>query len=170
MTYLIVSAATEGSRYVDCLQEQRQMFGARYLGLVVPDRGDWASNTKIKPDAIREGFNHARMVMWVDADCLFAPPDEPPPGNYDIWTAKNICTDHRNRISAAFIMFRNNVRTKAFLRHWERANNRHSKDHPALTRTIQQLRNRVSIGDMTDWLGYHEINTLAPERYTCMSE
>lgn len=165
MDYLICSAATEGSRYVECIERQRVIFGHRYLGLILPDRGSWAENTKIKTDAIREAFKHHDRVLWIDSDCIIDPPDDAPEGNWDVCTMYNFHPAHKIKVSAGFIMFRNNVRTRRFLSRWDVENARVDKDHPGFTRAIKRSQGGVIFGDMTEWLkGRHQINALAPER------
>ena len=164
MDYLIISAATEGSRYVDCIDRQRELYGDDYLGLIVPDRGSWAENTKIKPDAIREALKVRDCVLWLDADCVIDAPEMRPTGNWDMATTYNFHPDHRIKVSAGFLMFRRTSKVRRFLGLWDRINNHVDKDHPALTRALNRSRN-MEIFDMTAWLkGRHQINGLAPER------
>lgn len=163
--YLILSAATEGSRYVECLDRQREQHGDRFLGLVLPDRGSWGENTKIKPDAVRQAFAITDCVLWVDADCYVDPPEELPPGDWDIAFTYNVHPRHKIKTSAGFILFRHTHSTLLFLHTWDANNRRKDKDHPAMMQTVQQMRNRARFLDMTDWLrGRHAINTYARER------
>jgi hypothetical protein len=165
MEYLICSAATEGSRYVECIERQRIIFGHRYLGLILPDRGSWEENTKLKPEAIREAFKHSDVVLWIDSDCLIDPPDSAPDGNWDVCTMYNFHPGHKIKVSAGFIMFRNNARTRRFLARWDVENMRVKKDHPGFTRALNRMPDGLIVSDMTDWLkGRHQINALAPER------
>ena len=165
MEYLIISAATEGSRYVECMDRQREIHGERFVGFVMPDRGSWAENTKLKPDAFRLGFALHPVCLWIDADCSVNPPELLLEGNWDIAFTQNIHPKHRNRTSAGFILARNTRGTDRFLRRWDVENTRHKKDHPALTRIIVNGGHGARIGDMTAWLaGRHTINDLMPDR------
>lgn len=169
--YLIVSAATEGSRYVLCLDRQREIHGDKFYGIVVPDRGKWAENTKIKPDAVLAAFEKSPCVMWLDSDCTINAPAEFPPGEFDIGIIDNIVASHRCRMSAAFILFRDTPMTRLFLNKWKENNQRFSKDHPALKHTIDELRETVKVADVSYWLkGRHSVNDLAPERPKVISK
>ena len=163
--WLITTAATTRSRYVSCLRRQRLMHGDRIFCQEVPDRGSWEANTKIKPDAIREAFKLADVVLWVDADCTVHPTAALPDGDWDICVMDNIHPKHKCRVSAGFILFRNTPATMAFLARWDENNQRHSKDHPAMMQTLGEMCHKMKIGDMTEWLrGRHAINALAPSR------
>lgn len=163
--FLIVSAATAGSRYVECLDRQRAKHGAEvFLGLEVPDRGSWAENTKIKPAAILSALGRSKHVLWVDADCDVSPPSELPPGEWDICTTENIHPTHKNRISAAFILFKDTPATRQFLADWAVLNQTAKKDHPAFVSALRRASN-LRVGDMTAWLkGLHTINAFARDR------
>ena len=167
MSYVIVSAATKDSRYVECLEEQRRRHGSRFVGLVVRDRGSWGENTKIKPEALRTVFAQgAEVALWVDADCEVEAPYYLPEGSWDVGVIDNIHPAHVNRISAGFILFRNTGATDRFLRVWEQ-NMRHTKtDHSPLMRAISKSPViGVEVKNVTDWLrGKHAINVYAPER------
>lgn len=166
MDYLILSAATDDSVYADCIKQQEQIFKhRRYLGLIFPKVRHWKDGTKIKPAAIREGFSRCDTVMWVDADCLINAPDAAPPGDWDVCTVENIHPLHKLKISAGFFMVRNTQGGNLFLNTWEAHNKLAVKDHPAMIKTLNMLRNQINIADMTDWLrGRHTINALMPER------
>ena len=164
--YLILSAATEGSRYVECLELQRAAFRShKYLGLVVADRGSWEENTKIKPAAILKGFEKSDVVLWVDADCSVDPPAELPQGEWDVCFTKNIHPTHRIKTSAGFILLRNTPRTRQFLAEWDRLNITAKKDHPAMMQALKSMSGNLLVGDMTSWLkGRHCINAFAADR------
>jgi hypothetical protein len=163
--YLIISASTEGSRYVECLDRQREIHGDRFAGFVMPDRGSWAENTKLKPDAFRLGFALHQVCLWVDADCAVNPPDDLPPGEWDVAVTQNIHPNHKCRISAGFILIRNSDRSQRFLDLWERENQQHKKDHPALMRVLRRNSTGFKVLDMTKWLkNRHTINAYATER------
>lgn len=168
MDYLICSAATEGSSYVDCLIKQRDIFEKKqmlYFGQVLKDRGSWSENTKIKPEAIRKAFKISDVVLWIDSDCLIDTPKEVFKGNWDIATTENIHPKHKCRISAGFILFRNTHSTKRFLDQWDRLNKRHKKDHPALMESLKLCSPWLKIGDMSEWIkNKHTINELKQER------
>jgi hypothetical protein len=169
MDYLIVSAATEGSRYVACLDIQRQRHGSDFLGLVVPDRGSWAENTKIKPDAILAAFEKCPNVLWIDSDCEVAAPEKFSTANFDVGIIDNIVTSHKCRMSAAFILFRDTPKTRLFLERWKENNGKYSKDHPAFKATIQQS-DDVRVENVTPWLrGRHKVNVYAPDRQVAVS-
>lgn len=163
MDYVIVSAATEGSRYVECLEAQRAHYPDHlFVGVILPDQGSWEENTKIKPVAIREAFDVCSVVLWVDADCLVEPPSELPPGDWDICTLYNVHPHHKLKTSAGFILLRDTANTRRFLDHWDRLNVSFKKDHPAM---IRALRCNLKVADMSAWLGgRHTINAFAPER------
>ena len=165
MEYLIVTAADKGGPYEDCIKEQRKIQGENFLGMIVPSRGSWAENTKIKPDAIRAGFQFCNVVLWVDADCYVDPPESLPPGDWDICTTKNIHPLHKIKISAGFILLRNTKRTVKFLKLWDLLNSKAKKDHPALIKALKMMRNEAQIDDMTEWIkGRHTINKFNPSR------
>jgi len=101
----------------------------------------------------------------MDADCTVDLPSEPPPGEWDICLIDNVHPHHINRISSAFILFRDTPNTRMFLSTWEQNNKQMKKDHPALTKTINQLRTTVHFIDGTAWLkDRHVINALLPNR------
>lgn len=166
MDYLIVSAATEGSRYVDCLNIQRKLLPAEsFLPIIVPDRGSWAENTKLKPDAIREAFKVHDVVLWIDSDCKIDPPLAAPKGNWNICTAYNFHPRHRLKISAGYLMLRRCDEIMRFLDVWDRLNKQNKKDHPAMMDALAECRSILKMHDMTPWIkGRHVINGLAPER------
>ncbi len=160
MDYLIVSAATKGSKYVACLHNKTY---PRYLPIIYPSRGAWGANTKIKPDAVRDAFRRSSVVLWVDADCDLDAPESAPEGDWDICTTNNAHPDHKLRVSAAFILFRNTDKTRAFLCLWDRLNKTEKKDHPAFIKALGA--SDAKVADMTDWLkGRHTINALAEWR------
>jgi hypothetical protein len=170
MNYLITSAATKNSEYVDYLQKQRDYFeskGALYYGMVLEDRGEWRENTKIKPEAILNAFkiNLFSMVLWIDSDCIIDPPEEAPLGDWDIGTLKNIHPKHKCKISAGFILFKNTPNTIKFLEKWEQLNKKHVKDHPALMEALGASQSWLKTVDISNWLeGRHTINALAVHR------
>lgn len=166
MDYVILSAATRGSRYEQCIYKQRKLFkDHRYLGLIVESRGKWAENTKIKPEAVRRGFDECPVVLWIDSDCTIDPPDTAPAGDWDICTIRNIHPRHKIKISAGFIMFRDTQPTRNFLDAWDKHNKTAKKDHPAMIHALHDMRGLLHVSDMTPWLaGRHSINALAPER------
>lgn len=160
---LIVTAATAGSPYEACLDQQKAIYGDQIVTYLYPE-SEWAEGTKIKPKAILSALQHSEIVLWIDADCLVDLPDNEPPDG-DVLTTANIHPHHHNRISAAFLLFRRNHKTESFLRSWAMTNKRHKKDHPALMQTIRRMDNVVRIRDMTEWLkNRHTINALLPER------
>lgn len=165
MEYLIVSAATKGSEYEKCIYEQRKKYQEGYMGLIVPCRGGWHENTKIKPDAIREGFKKSNVVLWIDADCYVNPPEGLPEGNWDICTVENIRLDHKIRFSAGFILFRKTEATQALLTLWDIENKKTNKDHPALKKAIAILKKHIKVGNMDSWLrGRQTVNYFLPHR------
>ena len=165
MEYLIVSAATEGSRYVSCLDRQAARYGDMFHGSIVKDQGSWEDNTKIKPDVILAGLDRADNVLWIDSDCTIDPPDAFPSDQFDVGIIDNIVATHKCRMSAAFLLFRNTDGARRFLHRWKENNKQFKKDHPALKHTISELDGDVWIANVTPWLaGRHRINDLAPER------
>jgi hypothetical protein len=163
--YLICSAATEGSIYVDCLEQQKKHFkGFNYKSFVLPDRGSWEENTKLKPQAIRKAFEHADNVLWVDSDCLLDPPDNKPEV-VDVGIFDNIHPEHKCRVSASYIFFRNTKNTQDFLSKWERYNKYYSKDHPAFMKVLKRADRCWKIKNITPWLeGRQHFNVLAKAR------
>jgi hypothetical protein len=165
MEYLIVTAADKGGPYEPCIMQQREEHGDNCLALLVPSRGSWHENTKIKPAAIREALEKSDVVLWIDADCYFNPPDKLPEGNWDVCIFDNIHPKHKLKISAAFLLFRNTYETKKFLQMWELLNKRAKKDHPALMKTIRAMQGRVRIQNKTSWIaGRHTLSKYFPER------
>jgi len=162
LNYLIISAATVGSAYVNCLEKQRAYFqdlGLNYMGFVLDDRGSWNENTKLKPEAIRKAFKHCQIVLWVDSDCSVNTPPEVFEGEWDIATTNNIHPLHKCRISAGFILFRKTEKTLKFLELWDELNKKHKKDHPALIQALNHSKSWLNVGDMSAWLkGKHTIN------------
>lgn len=164
MEYLIISYATAGSAYEQCIQRQHEQHGKRFRGFVFHDQGSWAKNTKLKVKAIREGLKQADCVLWIDADCTVDPPGDLPAGDWDIGIVDNIHPTHKNRISAGFILFRNTPATHRMLDHWEMRQQYTATDHGALTMALKESR-RATIINISDWLeGRHSINELLPER------
>ena len=166
MDYIIVSAATEDSRYVDCLKVQKSLYAHHgYLGVAVPDQGSWEENTKIKPHAIRLAFKVSPVVLWIDADCKVDPPEAIPEGNWDVCTLHNIHPHHKIKISAGFLLLRNTPATQQFLTLWDNLNCQYKKDHPAMVQALKLMRSSLTVVDMSGWLrGRHTINAFAPER------
>lgn len=163
--YKIVSYATEGSIYEGCIERQRKMYGGRYIGMVYPDQGSWAANTKLKPWAIREALEDADTVLWLDADCIIDAPHNAPSGSWDVGVIENRHPGHVNKISAGFILFRNSRESRLFLDYWDTHAKHTQVDHTALTMTIRRMANKVKIANVTKWLdGRHTINALLPER------
>lgn len=168
--FLVISGATEGSRYVRCLRQQGTWFasrGLRYRGYVVPSRGSWGENTKIKPEVVRLGFQECPVVFWVDADCTIDPPSPfPPPGEWDVATTANCHPLHKCKISAGFLMFRRTDQCLRFLDIWEWNNTKVRKDHPAMMVALREFAaTGGKVHDMTEWLrGRHTINRFAPGR------
>lgn len=164
MEYLIISAATEGSHYAQCLSLQRAKHGNKFKGFIVKDRGNWHENTKIKPEAIRRGFCFSPVVMWIDADCDVNPPEELPAGNWDIGTIYNVHPQHKIKTSAGFILLRDTKNTRGFLAEWDRYNRTESKDHPAMMKALYRTRSLI-VEDVSLWLkDRHSINKYMPER------
>lgn len=160
---IICTAATKRSIYEPLLDVQRQRYGDRIITYLMPETS-WGEGTKIKPQAIRQALNSHDHVLWMDADCTIDLPNDPPEGDYDVCIFDNIHPHHINRISAAFIMFRQTVGAFRFLRDWEINNRFVKKDHPALTTTINQSKD-IAIVNRTDWiLGRQCLNALRPER------
>jgi len=163
--YLIVSAATKGSRYEALLEKQSKLYKEfNYLGMVMQDRGSWAENTKIKIDAILAAFEYCPNVLWIDADCELEPPNNLPDGEFDVGWIKNKHPHHKCKISAGYIYFRDTERTREFLALWSHFNCLHKKDHPALMDTFKMSDGWLVKKDLTDWLGVQKINTLLPRR------
>lgn len=161
---IICTAATRNSPYESLLKHHRDYYGDKVITMLLPEM-DWNEGTKIKPMSVIEAFKHDSIVLWMDADCQVNLPDEPPEGAWDICVFDNIHPNHINRISAAFILFRDTLMTRRFLVRWDRNNKHVRKDHPALTRTIREMQNTVKIQNKTDWLkNRHTINALLPER------
>ena len=164
MKPLIVTAATKGSRYEDCLKIQKETYGDGILTVEFP-RMSWEKGTKIKPEAIRKAFKKSDVVFWMDSDCWVDLPDELPEGDWDICTTENIHPKHFHRISAGFILLRNTKAVRNFLSEWDNINKRYNKDHPALIKALQRNQRYLKMSDMTEWLkGRHKINVLSPER------
>lgn len=165
MQYIVVSAATAGSRYVACLDKQSARLGDRFYGVQLPPAQSWEEGTKVKPTAVREAFKVSPVVLWVDADCTLSPPDTLPVGNWDIGTTYNYHPTHKLKISAGFILLRDTANTRRFLDVWDVLNGRHCKDHPALVQAIRQCKSRLKVADITGWLrGRCIINDLSPDR------
>jgi hypothetical protein len=161
---IICTAATRNSVYEPLLSVQRHIYGERIITSLYPDMR-WSEGTKIKPSAIRNAFNQDNLVFWMDADCAVELPDEPPEGKWDICIFDNIHPTHLNRISSAFILFRDTPMTQKFLSRWEKNNTLYKKDHPALTKTINEMRGQVDFYDGSEWLkGKMTLNALLPER------
>lgn len=166
MDYVIVSAATQGSRYAGCISVQREIYhNHRYIGLVVDDRGSWDENTKIKPDAVRLALEFSSVALWIDSDCTIDPPIELPSGDWDICTMRNIHPLHKIKTSAGFILFRDTGRTRQFLDCWDQVNKSFKKDHPGMIRALRKMSGKLKVADMSEWLkGRHHINSLATDR------
>lgn len=161
---IICTAATRNSPYEPLLEKQRAHYGNKIVTTILPETS-WSEGTKIKPRCIMEAFNVDPIVLWVDADCHLDLPSKAPEGSWDVCIFDNIHPKHINKISAAFILFRNTVKARRFLKRWERNNKYSHKDHPAFIKTIREMQNTVKIQNKTDWLkGRHTINALLPER------
>lgn len=169
--YIVCCAATEGSIYAGFESIQRERLGNMLFWVSLPDRGSWAENTKIKPDAIRAAFKVCPVVLWMDADCTISPPDDIPAGDWHIGTIHNDHQGHNIKISAGFILFRDCHETRSFLDDWQARSVMAEKDHPALKHAIRHKPESLRIADVTHWLaGRHTINTLSPERGTYGAE
>lgn len=164
--YLIASYATKGSRYVESLNKQSALFGYRHRGYIFDDQGSWAANTKMKWHAIKRAFNSgADRVVWVDSDCSINPPDSWPDVEFDVGIIDNVHPDHKNRISAGFILFRNTDKCDLFLQEWDKNCRSSTTDHNALTKTIVENVHSAKIENVSWWLeGRHTINALLPDR------
>lgn len=158
MSYHIVTAATAGSPYAPLLALHD--YAETYL---VPDRGSWEENTKIKPGIIRAALTQHDCVMWIDADCRFDPPPARPEGNWDVAICQNPCPSHAIRFSAAHFLVRNTKRGRLFLTHWEKINRARKKDHPAMRDALRS--SCPMIYDATGWAaGRFTVNAYLPER------
>jgi hypothetical protein len=156
---LQITAATKNSDYEHCLQFHPD------LKVLYPQANNWSAGTKIKPSVILNHLHMADALLWVDADCSVTLPEMPPDVDFDIGVFDNIVTKHKNRISAAFILFRNNENARHFLRKWQQNNLMHRKDHPALTVTINQTKETYNIVNLSNWLqGCCVVNAYLPNR------
>jgi len=161
---IICTAATKNSRYERLLRKQKEHYKDRIHTVLFPMMS-WGEGTKIKPKAVREAFTVDPIVLWMDADCRVDLPSKPPDGDWDICLFDNIHPHHINKITAAFILFRHTERTHLFLDTWDENNKLVNKDHPALTKTITELKDSVKMLNATDWLtGRQVINALLPQR------
>jgi hypothetical protein len=127
------------------------------------DRGSWGENTKLKVDAVLNAFNYCPNVLWIDSDCEITPPDNVPPGDFDLGFVDNLHPTHKIKISAGFIFFRDTKNTRDFLNLWHHYNKNEPKDHPALLKAIRRAK-FLKIENVTKWLGPHKINSLAKDR------
>lgn len=146
MNIQTITAATQGSQYVACLPHHKG------IAVIIPEAKNWHEGTKIKPQVILNHLEQADALLWIDADCAVDLPSEPPEGLWDVGIFDNIVPTHKNRISAAFILFRNSQGAQYFLRRWKHNNSLAAKDHPALTKTINQCKNTVRIQNLSQWL------------------
>jgi len=160
--YLIVSFATEGSEYVACCEKQAELFQHGYRAYLLPSKGAWDKNTKLKPQVIYTALRSAEWVLWIDADCTINPPDNLPSGTFDIGVIDNIHPEHAAAISAGFILFRRSRQTFDFMRAWLRRCQYSRRDHGAFLYALSKKLAKVE--NITPWLeGRHAINNLLPE-------
>jgi hypothetical protein len=160
MKILQITAATQNSNYEQCLQYHPD------IAILLPEAKSWAEGTKIKPKVILDNLNKADALLWVDADCVVDMPEFPIDLDFDVGVFDNIVTKHKNKISAAFILFRNNQKARQFLQRWKYNCRLHKKDHPALTHTIEQTQHRINIVNLSHLLkNCCIVNAYLPERY-----
>jgi hypothetical protein len=161
---IICTAATKGSPYEPLMSIQRNIYGERIVTTVYP-KTTWGEGTKIKPKTILSAFALDPYVFWMDADCAVDLPEHPPEGDWDVCLFDNVNPNHINRIAAAFILFKDTTNSRKFLARWDENNQNVKKDHPALTRTINEMRGKMSFYDGSEWLKDRQIlNALMPER------
>ena len=159
MNIVEITAATKDSEYEQCLQYHTG------IAVLLPPAQTWKLGTKIKPQVILKHLHQADALLWVDADCKVDIPDIPPDDDFDVGIFDNIVDCHKNKISAAFILFRNTTKARVFLKRWQLNNKLHHKYHPALTQTIEQMQSTVRIKNISDWLKNRCIfNAYLPER------
>jgi len=159
MKILQITAATKNSCYEHCMQFHPD------IKVLRPEIDDWATGTKIKPGVILEHLHMADALLWVDADCSVELPETAPNMDFDIGVFDNIITRHKNKISAAFILFRNNENARHFLKKWQQNNLKRRLDHPALIATINQTQETCKIVNLSDWLkGRCIVNAHLPNR------
>ena len=134
----------EYEQYVERWQAHIRTLGG--IPLVVPMRstGDWAKNCGLKPDAILRGISKVRTAwfLYTDVDVLMLEAPRPPATRrWDVAVTPNLVKEHKNRISAATILFNQTIGTKKFLTEWQRrCRTQPGIDHTHLTRTIEAVR------------------------------
>lgn len=105
--------------------------------------GNWARNTGLKPQAILAAWSKVEhdWFLYLDVDVLITEPPKPPGGNWHVGVTDNLVANHKNRISAADIIFRKTPETLKFLRAWQMlCKQKPGKDHNHLTTIITRAR------------------------------
>lgn len=105
--------------------------------------GDWARNTGLKPQAILQAFAQVSdpWFLYLDIDVSIEVPPSAPAGAWDVGVTRNLVMTHKNRVSAATLLFNKTPGAKRFLEVWAaRCRARPGKDHDHLTHTIGVFR------------------------------
>ncbi len=153
----------EYEQYVEAWQKQIRELGGNPVVVQLKSTGDWARNCGLKPDAILRGLAKIRTpwYMYTDVDVRITSAPVPPATRYwDVGVTPNLVQSHRNRTSAAVILFNQTQGAKKFLNEWlRRCRAQPGIDHGHLTRTIDSLR-RSSFCKIVDWKAGWEPNGL----------
>ena len=144
MEWTAVSFVTpEYEHYAPRWEEMIRSLGGTPIVTRLTSTGDWARNTGLKPSAILDAWRkvNADWFLYLDIDTSITAAPTPPEGNWDVGVTDNRVTTHRNRISAADLVFRKTDGGLRFLQHWQtRCRARPGKDHDQLTHTITHFR------------------------------
>ena len=133
----------EYEKYVPDWKASIEALGGIPLAVPMASTGDWAKNTGLKPKAILQAIARVttEWFIYTDVDTLLTEVPNVPSSRWDVAVTENLVTFHRNRISAAVIMFNRSRGAEVFIQLWKTFCARcPGKDHGMLTQTISRFR------------------------------
>ncbi len=172
MSWTAVTFVTpEYEHYTSAWKEHIRALGGTAVLVRMPSLRDWAKNCGQKPEAIIRAFTqiNTSWFLYMDVDVkLLEVPQLPGVRRWDVGITDNLVTTHKNRISAATILFNRTAGSKKFLMEWRRrCQKQPGIDHSHLTHTIDvakrgQLCDVLNVGAAIKWVP-NGLRTEAPE-------
>jgi hypothetical protein len=163
MNWTAVAFATrEYDHYVAAWEKMITDLGGRPIVVKCQSTGDWARNTGLKPSAILSAWSRVKedWFLYLDIDVLLTAVPELPAGAWHVGVTDNLVSSHKNRISAADLIFKKTPEALRFLRTWQlKCKQRPGKDHDHLTQAIRQCKNLVR--NITGSIGWVQNGLLA---------
>ena len=149
----------EYERFAPLWEEMIRSLGGTPIITRLSSTGNWARNTGLKPSAILDAWRHVTTpwFLYLDIDTRILSAPSLPEGNWEVGVTDNRELRHKNRISAADLIFKRTAGSLRFLQHWQlRCRARPGKDHDQLTHTITTFKatNKAVVQDITgaiDW-------------------